>query len=801
MSAPVVGGRAFPVSLAGDLVGPRAEPVQFFIKPRLGGVIASGIVQEEDPPSIAGDHLVFDDVRRDLMTLLPIPVTALAIERVGRVYRGVVESDGKPVLFAVDSRGFKLRDPVDEDKARELFRELSEREMDASRELHQRQSTHQHDQYVAELSVPQIKKSLTASIERWLLRKSEPPQHEVPPEREQKQDAAQKRHKPYLRRDPRTGKMEYVKGKGGWDLLTLKPGRAVTEPKTRTDRELNALQEHLHAKHVEKDAERQRNIDKDPEHSDRYALGKVFGHDLYQHVSSFLHNKYGGVHPNGYEAHHEKIAELINALYKIGAFTSQADIAEEQQQEYERKQKEWEREQKLYKKNQKAADAQTRKQQAEARGNYEYLSQTFPDLYEVFGKRLMVVGLQHYVAVERDENGNDKRDERGRLVTTPSRVSTGLARKPDGFLTTVNDSDTQFADARVRMHLKELASLPAHILAALKRAKVTVWVSPYSAAETDGEYHMRTVTPSGYDKEDTFLNCGGFYNSHNRMIVLGAAQTKVRAYVTRDLSDAGASVIEEFKKRNPGVELTLGSSGAYFMKPDYHAQAITAAHEVGHAIGDLLQMSLHVSTIRNSFTLAEKNPFTEEHGEEAQAAYEAVKNWTNGETEDGKPALGVRTKGELYRALLAHTKDLYEGTDRQLHAIARQYYDHFIEHGSTEFQKKVDAYGDGERHDAHDDDPELVAHHRRLLDKVSEYERQGGSRRGRQEFLAEGVQTFIRLGKDAAAKRYDAQYADWLEDLVMNKAANLKMWAVPPKRLIESVPGTLKNKPAAKEQP
>ena len=76
------------------------------------------------------------------------------------------------------------------------------------------------------------------------------------------------------------------------------------------------------------------------------------------------------------------------------------------------------------------------------------------------------------------------------------------------------------------------------------------------------------------------------------------------------------------------------------------------------------------------FKLHDANPFQNDEGEgEAHAAFEHLKQYK------------IETKGDLYAALLEHTKDLYEGTSRQLNDIAQQYFYHMLEHaGETTAQ-------------------------------------------------------------------------------------------------------------------
>lgn len=67
-------------------------------------------------------------------------------------------------------------------------------------------------------------------------------------------------------------------------------------------------------------------------------------------------------------------------------------------------------------------------------------------------------------------------------------------------------------------------------------------------------------------------------------------------------------------------------------------------------------------------------------------------------------------------------------------------------------------------------DDDLLEHHQRLYDKkkLKRYFRQDGrgGPAGRQELLAESFAEYLRHGKSYVADKYDAEYADWLEEVI-----------------------------------
>jgi len=65
-----------------------------------------------------------------------------------------------------------------------------------------------------------------------------------------------------------------------------------------------------------------------------------------------------------------------------------------------------------------------------------------------------------------------------------------------------------------------------------------------------------------------------------------------------------------------------------------------------------------------------------------------------------------------------------------------------------------------------DNDADYVQHYQRLYraQKLSKYQGQGGlnGKAGRQETLTESITEVLHSGVDAARKKYDEQYVDWI---------------------------------------
>jgi hypothetical protein len=85
-------------------------------------------------------------------------------------------------------------------------------------------------------------------------------------------------------------------------------------------------------------------------------------------------------------------------------------------------------------------------------------------------------------------------------------------------------------------------------------------------------------------------------------------------------------------------------------------------------------------------------------------------------------------------------------------------------HGSADLAIHETVHGMGDLLGL-DDSPDLVAHHRRLFEKVSDYEQQGGpgGRAGRQEMLSEAAARLVALGRERAVFDYDEEFIDWLQ--------------------------------------
>jgi hypothetical protein len=67
-----------------------------------------------------------------------------------------------------------------------------------------------------------------------------------------------------------------------------------------------------------------------------------------------------------------------------------------------------------------------------------------------------------------------------------------------------------------------------------------------------------------------------------------------------------------------------------------------------------------------------------------------------------------------------------------------------------------------------DDDPDVVAAHRRMFSRLSPYEQQGGPGgvAGRHEFFAESIAHMLARGRNAAVARYDEKWVRFCEQHV-----------------------------------
>lgn len=75
------------------------------------------------PPSL------YQDVRDDLVRFSPVAVSRSAFRKSNHAYVGVIDSNGKPYYFALDSRGISVKPAaVDDDKVWKTFDRLSEDE-------------------------------------------------------------------------------------------------------------------------------------------------------------------------------------------------------------------------------------------------------------------------------------------------------------------------------------------------------------------------------------------------------------------------------------------------------------------------------------------------------------------------------------------------------------------------------------------------------------------------------------------------------------------------------------------------
>lgn len=140
---------------------------------------------------------LYQDVRDDLATLSPVPVTRVALTKVDHAYTGIIDSSGTPYRFVLSSLGVRVRVMRDESAAWLAFDRL----MDAER------STALRRRRVQAAVLPDVIKAVRTAKKKPAVKTAKKPYG----------------HTAYTRRTS-TGKMVNVKAKG------VKPTEASTTP-------------------------------------------------------------------------------------------------------------------------------------------------------------------------------------------------------------------------------------------------------------------------------------------------------------------------------------------------------------------------------------------------------------------------------------------------------------------------------------------------------------------------------------------------------------------------------------------
>lgn len=105
------------------------------IRPKMGQQMLSGHLTAVDAQYMLDNALpdgVYRDVREDLARFAPVPVTRAAFKFSSNSYVGVIDSNGTPYFFALNSRGLLLRPAADAAKAWVVFDRYAELERDAA---------------------------------------------------------------------------------------------------------------------------------------------------------------------------------------------------------------------------------------------------------------------------------------------------------------------------------------------------------------------------------------------------------------------------------------------------------------------------------------------------------------------------------------------------------------------------------------------------------------------------------------------------------------------------------------------
>ena len=99
---------------------------------------------------------LYQDVRDDLSTHSPVPVTRVALRKTAHAYVGVIDSDGTPMFFALNSRGLLLRDAQDAEKAWSMFDSLMDEEHKAARAKRRAEATDEQEELNEALAEPAL---------------------------------------------------------------------------------------------------------------------------------------------------------------------------------------------------------------------------------------------------------------------------------------------------------------------------------------------------------------------------------------------------------------------------------------------------------------------------------------------------------------------------------------------------------------------------------------------------------------------------------------------------------------------
>jgi hypothetical protein len=123
-------GQLFIVPI-GPAIAEVPYPVQSLAKPRDYSLWVRGQIEE---PAFKLDRVrmppgLYQDVRDDLARYAPIPVSRSAFRRSQHAYVGVIDSDGKPYYFALDSRGLAVSEAdTNDERVWKTFDALADQE-------------------------------------------------------------------------------------------------------------------------------------------------------------------------------------------------------------------------------------------------------------------------------------------------------------------------------------------------------------------------------------------------------------------------------------------------------------------------------------------------------------------------------------------------------------------------------------------------------------------------------------------------------------------------------------------------
>ena len=132
-------------------------PRESSTKPREFSLWVHGNVEEPEfqldklrmPPSM------YQEVRKDLSRYSSVPVSRSAFRRSQHAYVGVIDSNGKPYYFALDSRGFSCREaPINDDRVWKTFDSLAGQEQMMAIQQRRHRADEEMEEVDRELSQP-----------------------------------------------------------------------------------------------------------------------------------------------------------------------------------------------------------------------------------------------------------------------------------------------------------------------------------------------------------------------------------------------------------------------------------------------------------------------------------------------------------------------------------------------------------------------------------------------------------------------------------------------------------------------